>query len=66
MEATHEITACYFPGTGEIELTWRNIETDETAALTAKVDEETGNQIATVVMPCVYSGAIVRKENHGN
>jgi len=63
MEATHEITACYFPGTGEVELTWRDVETDTTVALTAKVDEQTGNQIAKVVMPCLYSGAVVKKRN---
>lgn len=63
MEATHEITACYFPGDGEVELTWHDLNTNETAALTTKVDAKTGNQIAKVVMACVYVGARV-KENH--
>jgi len=57
MEATHKISACYFPGKGEAELTWENLETHEKAFLTVKVDEETGSQIARTVMPCVYSNA---------
>lgn len=59
-KATHIITACYFPGKQEVELTWEEIGTDERAALLAKVDSETGNAIAKTVMACVYHGAVAR------
>lgn len=62
MEATHKITACYFPKVGEIELTWEDLETGEVATLTTKVDKKTGEQISKVVMACVYHGAILGKE----
>ena len=60
-EATHEITACYFPGKDEVELTWEDVETHEKAALTAKVTPEVGHQIAKVVMPCVCQNAVAKE-----
>lgn len=59
MKPTHKISAVYFPGMGEVEATWEDIETGETAAVTFKVNEETGNKIAKVVPPCVYSEAVI-------
>ncbi len=61
MEATHEITACYFPNTGEVELTWEDIETHEKVEIIAKVNKKTGEQISRVVMPCVYHGAVIKR-----
>jgi len=59
-KATHKITACYFPGLGELELTWQDIETDERAGITVKgVEPEAGKQVAKTVMPCVTQGATV-------
>lgn len=60
-EATHEITSCYFPRTGEVELTWKNLETGKSVFLTTRVDSKTGNKIAEVVPACVYHPAIVRE-----
>lgn len=56
--ATHIISACYFSGKGEVELTWENIETLERAALTVQVTEEEGLAISRTIMACVYHGAI--------
>jgi hypothetical protein len=58
-EATHKISAVYFPGSGEVELTWEDIETGEVAALTVGVSPEQGETIARVVVPCGYSDAIM-------
>jgi hypothetical protein len=60
IEATHEITACYFPGTGEVELTWRDLQTGETAGMTAKVSKKIGEKIASVVYPCVNNPVIIK------
>jgi hypothetical protein len=62
VEATHKITACYFPKTKEVELTWEDLESGEIASLTTKVDNKTGNQISKVVMACVYHYAIVKEK----
>ena len=56
-EATHEITACYFPRAGEVELTWRDLQTGEEASLETKVTPKQGEAIARTVMACVYSQA---------
>lgn len=60
---THEITACYFPKVGEVDLTWLDLETREKAALTAKVTPEQGKAISNVVWPCVYSDAAVYRRS---
>lgn len=57
-EATHEITACYFPGKGEVDLTWKDLKTRQIACLTSKVTPAEGNAIADVVWPCVYHDAV--------
>lgn len=57
-KATHEISACYFPGKGDVELTWRDLSTGQCADLTTKVTAAEGLAIAEVVMPCVYSPAV--------
>lgn len=62
-EATHEITACYFPKAGEVELTWLDYDTGEEAHLTAPIGIEQGEQLAQVVPACVYSQATVKNES---
>lgn len=59
-EATHIITGVYFPGLGEVELTWEDLLTGEKAFLTTTVTPEEGIQIAKAIPPCVYSGATVQ------
>lgn len=54
---THEITAGYYPGTGEIELSWAPVGKRPIHA-TFKVDAELGRAIAEAVWPCVASAAI--------
>jgi|GEM_PF-5064911 len=56
---THKISACYFPGKGEVELTWENLETGERAELTTKVSKGIGERISKTVMACVYHEATV-------
>ena len=63
MKATHKISAVYFPKVSEIELTWEDIKTGESAWLVAKITPKEGNQIAKIVPPCVYSGAIVNNKD---
>lgn len=65
-KATLEVTACYFPKKGEVELTWEDIETGKKAWLTTKVTPEEGNRISNVVMACVYHGAITKEVNHND
>jgi len=54
MEATHKISAGYFPGTDELDLTFEDIETNKKIALTVKIDKKTGNAVANIVPPCTY------------
>jgi hypothetical protein len=56
-ETTHEISACYYPGKGEAELTFRDIETNEFVAMLVKVPEKIGDQLSKVVPCCVYWNA---------
>lgn len=56
-EPDHLISACYFPGHDEVELTWERKSDGAKAALTCKVTPEQGKQIANVVWPCVYLAA---------
>jgi len=58
-EATHKISAVYYPRLNEVELTWENISTGDHAGLTAKVTPKDGGAIAHTVAPCVYQGAVV-------
>lgn len=55
--ATHEITAGYYPGTGEIELSWAQ---EGAPPVFAKfpVTEELGKAISNAVWPCVASSAV--------
>lgn len=65
--ATHKISAVFYPHDGILELTWEDIETGEKAALTTNVPAETGRQIAKVVPTCVYHKAITKypkREEH--
>ena len=64
MEATHKISACYFPGLDHtLELTWGDITTGEHAELTiVGVHSEVGIKISEVVMACVYHGAVVQDQ----
>jgi hypothetical protein len=56
-EPEYLISACYFPGHDEVELTWERKSDGAKAALTCKVTPEQGKQIANVVWPCVYHEA---------
>jgi hypothetical protein len=58
-EASHRISVCYFPGTGEVELTWEDISTGKQAALTTTVSEVEGVQLSECVSACVYHDATV-------
>lgn len=55
--ATHEITACYFPGKGEIEVSWTNTEENLSCALTLPVTPEQGEKLSSTVWPCLVHGA---------
>ncbi len=57
MEATHKISAVYWPKLGEISLTWENLNRGQFAHLDTNVTSDEGEAIASVVMPCVYQGA---------
>lgn len=61
---THEISACYFPGVGECEFTWEDIETGKRLHLTVKVDEKFGNEMVELVPACVYSKAVVKPDGN--
>ncbi len=70
IEATHKISAVYYPGDSFIDLTWEDIETGEMAFLSVQVNRDKGEAICRVVSPCVYHGAVseneieeLRKEN---
>lgn len=56
-EPDYLISACYFPGHDEVELTWERKSDGEKAALTCRVTPEQGRQIANTVWPCVYHTA---------
>lgn len=60
MEATHKISAVYYPKSGEMDLTWEDTETGKAAYLTVKVSTEEGERVSDVVGPCVYFGATQR------
>jgi predicted RNase H-like nuclease (RuvC/YqgF family) len=59
-EATHIISAVYWPQREEVEATWEDIETSKVATAFFKVDSNTGEDIAETVMPCVYQNAVVK------
>jgi hypothetical protein len=60
-QATHKISACYFPGHGIAELTWEDIASGEMADLLVNVSKEKGKAISKVVMPCVYQDAVAEQ-----
>lgn len=62
MEATHKISACYFPKSGQVELTWEDLKTGKVAFLTTSVSPNEGNQIARVISPCLYYGAVLKQQ----
>jgi len=64
MEATHKISACYFPAKKEIELTWEDIKEGTQVSLTVEVGSDKGNQIADCIMPCVYIGAVTKEKHY--
>ena len=65
-QATHKISAVYYPFDNTVELTGENIETGEVATLTTTVDAATGEKIAEVVTPCGYNYATNREAKDGN
>ena len=50
MEATHKISAVYYPKKKEVELTWEEFETHKTAYLTTTADEDKGREILQAVI----------------
>ncbi len=62
MEATHKISATYHPYRKSINLTWVDVDIEKRASLTVQVDKETGEAISRVVPPCVYCGAVIKKD----
>jgi len=63
LEPEYEISACYFPGCGEAELTWRRVSDGRECALTVELTEEQGNELVEVIGPCVYYGAAKRRSD---
>ena len=61
MEATHLISAVYFPAKKELELTWEDLTTGKKAGLLIGVDNEKGNEITEAVPPCLHHGATNEK-----
>lgn len=59
-EATHKISAVYYPKTGQTELTFEDLDTMEVAAFTVHLSKSVGEKLAEVVPPCVYSKAKLR------
>ncbi len=57
MDTTHKISAVFFPQRNEVEATWENIATGKTASATFLVTPDQGEDIAELIMPCVYHDA---------
>lgn len=53
------VSAVYFPGTGEAELSYENND-GETLAIVVKVNKPTGEAIARHLMPCIYQTAEIK------
>lgn len=53
-KAELNVTACYFPGTGNADLTWKRLSDGKSFAMTVKVSPEQGKALANVVYPCIY------------
>lgn len=51
------VTACYFPGKGEADLTWERNEDGARFAMTVKVTEDQGKALSNVVYPCIFWSA---------
>jgi len=66
MQATHKISAVYFPSSGEVELTIEDIDTGELVYFTAPVNEKIGKAISKVVPACVYVGAVITTTEEEN
>lgn len=60
LEATHKISASYFPSSGEVELTWKYIETGEEIFLTTKCSKEVGEQFVELIGTGAYYDAVVQ------
>lgn len=58
METTYKISACYFPGTSEVELTYESLESGESCHLTLPCTHEQGESLVEVIGPCVYYNAV--------
>ena len=56
-----QISACYFPGLGEVECTWEDTLTGKEVGIVASVTTEQGEALAEIVYPCVYQSAVVKK-----
>jgi hypothetical protein len=47
------VTACYFPFTGDAELSWERVRDGQSFAMTVPVTPEQGRALAKVVWPCI-------------
>lgn len=59
--STYKISACYFPDSGEAELTYERMEDGAYIMLTVPVSDEDGERLAEVIGPCVYYDAVEKK-----
>lgn len=65
-EYDYEISATYFPGTGEVEITYEQLfGNHEKVSLTLPVTPEQGVALAKVITPCVYHRARLSGEGRG-
>ena len=62
MNTTHKVSAVFLPQRNEVEATWENIATGKVAAATFSVTTDQGEDIAEVVMPCVYQDSCLTRD----
>ena len=61
MEATHEISASYYPNRDELELTFRHIVADEKIEIVvACMRKEVGEKFAEIVPTCIYHPCTIK------
>lgn len=61
LDATHKVSAVYYPKTKEVNATWEDIATGKSVDVTFRVTPDKGSDIAKIMMPCVYQKAICTK-----
>lgn len=65
MDTTHKISATFFPQKNEVDATWENIATGKKIEITFPVTPDQGEDLAEIVMPCVYQKAVYRSLKGG-